>query len=137
VAIFSGLMSSAMSFGLQGGSGIQKLALTMAPPTSATWAGMPVLVVVLLGGFIVNAGWCIILNIRKQRPRATTLRKASPWFRTWSLPGGGCNLVVPSSLLQTASRKWGRRLTSAGGSDGQLDLFARYWDLYAWRVEGH
>jgi L-rhamnose-H+ transport protein len=66
VAIFSGLMSSAMSFGLQGGSGIQKLALTMAPPTSATWAGMPVLVVVLLGGFIVNAGWCIALNIRNK-----------------------------------------------------------------------
>jgi len=48
VAIFSGLMSSAMSFGLQGGSGIQKLALTTAPSTSATWAGMPVLVVVVL-----------------------------------------------------------------------------------------
>ena len=30
VAIFSGLMSSAMSFGLQGGSGIQKLALSTA-----------------------------------------------------------------------------------------------------------
>jgi L-rhamnose-H+ transport protein len=66
VAIFSGLMSSAMSFGLQGGSTIQKLALTTAPATSAIWAGMPVLVVVLLGGFIVNAGWCIILNIRNK-----------------------------------------------------------------------
>ena len=59
-------MSSAMSFGQQGGSGIQKLVLTMAPATSATWAGMPVLVVVLLGGFIVNAGWCIVLNIRNK-----------------------------------------------------------------------
>jgi L-rhamnose-H+ transport protein len=66
VAIFSGLMSSAMSFGLQGGSETQKLALTMAPATSAIWAGMPVLVVVLLGGFIVNAGWCIILNVKNR-----------------------------------------------------------------------
>jgi L-rhamnose-H+ transport protein len=66
VAIFSGLMSSAMSFGLQGGSEIQKLALSMAPVTSATWAGMPVLVVVLLGGFIVNAGWCIVLNVKNR-----------------------------------------------------------------------
>jgi L-rhamnose-H+ transport protein len=66
VAIFSGLMSSAMSFGLQGGSEIQKLALTTAPATSAIWAGMPVLVVVLLGGFIVNAGWCIVLNIKNR-----------------------------------------------------------------------
>jgi len=65
-AIFSGLMSSAMSFGLQGGPGIQKLALSMAPSTSVIWAGMPVLVVVLLGGFVVNGGWCVILNFKNK-----------------------------------------------------------------------
>jgi L-rhamnose-H+ transport protein len=64
VAIFSGLMSSGMSFGLQGGPEIQKLALTVAPATSVIWAGMPVLVVVLLGGFLVNGAWCLILNVR-------------------------------------------------------------------------
>ncbi|MBZ5583310.1 MAG: rhamnose/proton symporter RhaT [Acidobacteriia bacterium] len=66
VAIFSGLMSSGMSFGLQGGPEIQKLALTTEPATSVIWAGMPVLVVVLLGGFIVNGGWCLILNLRNR-----------------------------------------------------------------------
>jgi len=65
-AIFSGLMSSAMSFGLQGGPEIQKLALSQAPATTVTWAGIPVLVVVLMGGFIVNAGWCIVLNFRNR-----------------------------------------------------------------------
>ncbi len=64
VAIFSGLMSSAMSFGLQGGPQIQELALATAPATSVVWAGMPVLVTVLLGGFIVNALWCVVLNFR-------------------------------------------------------------------------
>jgi L-rhamnose-H+ transport protein len=63
-AIFSGLMSSAMSFGLQGGPEMQKLALSTAPATSAIWAGMPVLVVVLMGGFIINGGWCMVLNFR-------------------------------------------------------------------------
>jgi L-rhamnose-H+ transport protein len=66
VAIFSGLMSSAMSFGLQGGPQIQKLAVETAPATSVTWAGMPVLVVVLLGGFVVNAAWCIFLNLKNK-----------------------------------------------------------------------
>ena len=66
VAIFSGLMSSAMSFGLQGGPQIQKLAVEIAPVTSITWAGMPVLVVVLLGGFAVNATWCIFLNLKNK-----------------------------------------------------------------------
>lgn len=66
VAIFSGLTSSGMSFGLQGGPGVQKLAQTTAPATSVTWAGMPVLVVVLFGGFLVNAAYCVILNIKNK-----------------------------------------------------------------------
>ncbi len=69
VAIFSGLMSSGMSFGLQGGPGIQQLALTTTPPTSVIWAGMPVLVVVLLGGFLVNATWCVLLNVKNKSSR--------------------------------------------------------------------
>jgi len=66
VAIFSGLMSSAMSFGLQGGPELQKLAQVTEPATSIAWAGMPVLVVVLLGGFLVNALWCVFLNIKNK-----------------------------------------------------------------------
>lgn len=66
VAVFSGLMSSAMSFGLQGGAEIEKLAQSVAPITSATWRGIPVLVVVLFGGFVVNLGWCILLNVRNK-----------------------------------------------------------------------
>ena len=66
LAIFSGLMSSAMSFGLQGGPQIEELALNTDPVTSIAWKGMPVLVVVLLGGFVVNAFWCIFLNLKNK-----------------------------------------------------------------------
>ncbi|MCE5266457.1 MAG: hypothetical protein LLG00_01030 [Planctomycetaceae bacterium] len=66
VAIFSGLMSAGMNFGLQGGPKITALAQTMTPPTSAAWAGMPVLVVVLLGGFVVNFFWCLFLNLKNK-----------------------------------------------------------------------
>ncbi|MGA3286988.1 MAG: L-rhamnose/proton symporter RhaT [Bacteroidota bacterium] len=65
-ALFSGLMSSAMGLGLVGGSKIQELALTTMPTTSMTWAGMPVLVVVLLGGLTVNFLWCLYLNIKNK-----------------------------------------------------------------------
>lgn len=65
-ALFTGLMSSAMNIGLQGGPSLQKLALTTAPVTPVTWAGMPVLVVVLLGGFIINGGWCLVLNFKNR-----------------------------------------------------------------------
>ncbi len=65
-ACFSGVMSAGMSFGLQGGPTIQKLAETTAPITSKTWSGMPVLVVVLLGGLTVNALWCLFLNAKNK-----------------------------------------------------------------------
>jgi L-rhamnose-H+ transport protein len=76
-AIFSGLMSSAMSFGLQGGPEIQKLALATAPQTSIAWAGIPVLVVVLFGGFLVNGGWCVVLNF-KNRTLGDYVHTATP-----------------------------------------------------------
>jgi len=65
-AVFSGLMSSSMSFGLQGGPRIQELALSTKPATDLTWAGIPVLVVVLMGGFIVNGSWCLALNLKNR-----------------------------------------------------------------------
>ena len=45
---------------------MQKLALATTPSTSVAWAGMPVLVVVLLGGFVVNAVWCLYLNLKNK-----------------------------------------------------------------------
>jgi len=63
-ALFSGLMSAGMSFGLNSGAEIQRLAI--AAGTSPVWQGMPVLVVVLLGGFTVNGIWCIALNVKNK-----------------------------------------------------------------------
>jgi L-rhamnose-H+ transport protein len=66
VAIFSGVMSSALGFGLQGGGTIESLALTTAPATPVIWKGMPVLAVALLGGFVVNSLWCLLLNLKNK-----------------------------------------------------------------------
>ena len=63
-ALFSGLMSAGMAFGLQSGSEIESIALLKG--TAATWKGMPVLVVVLLGGFTVNGIWCLCLNFKNK-----------------------------------------------------------------------
>jgi len=72
-ALFSGLMSSAMAYGLVGGPNLQQLAQTTEPVTSLTWSGIPVLVVVLLGGFTVNFIWCLYLNVKN--------RTAGDYFR--------------------------------------------------------
>jgi L-rhamnose-H+ transport protein len=75
--LFSGLMSSAMSFGLQGGPNMEALAQTIAPQTAVAWKGMPVLVVVLLGGFTVNFLWCVLLNL-KNKTAGDYIKKSAP-----------------------------------------------------------
>jgi L-rhamnose-H+ transport protein len=66
VAVFSGLMSAALGFGLVGGPTIETLAKTTSPVTPVAWAGMPVLVIALLGGFTVNFLWCLFLNAKNK-----------------------------------------------------------------------
>ena len=64
VATFSGVMSACFSYGLAAGEPIK--ALTLRHHTDPLWQGLPVLVVVLLGGFTTNFIWCIFLNIRNR-----------------------------------------------------------------------
>ena len=62
VATFSGIMSACFAYGLAAGDPIK--AITVQHGTAALWQGLPVLVVVLAGGFTTNFIWCIILNFR-------------------------------------------------------------------------
>ncbi len=64
VATFSGVMSACFSYGLAAGEPIK--ALTLQHGTAPLWQGLPVLVVVLLGGFTTNFIWCVSLNIRNR-----------------------------------------------------------------------
>jgi len=64
VATFSGVMSACFSYGLAAGEPIKKL--TLDHGTAPLWQGLPVLVVVLLGGFTTNFIWCLGLNIRNR-----------------------------------------------------------------------
>ena len=79
-------MSSGMGFGLVGGPKIEKLAETTGPVTSATWSGMPVLVVVLLGGFVVNFVWCLFLNV-KNKTTGDYVKSATPLIGNFIFAG--------------------------------------------------
>jgi len=61
VAIFSGVMSSCFAFGLDAGAPIR--ALTLGAGTSPLNQGLPVLCVVLAGGFTTNFLWCLYLIV--------------------------------------------------------------------------
>ena len=62
VALFSGIASAGMNFGLQGGVPLEAAAANAG--VDAKWVGMPVLVIVLWGGFVVNAAWCFWQNAK-------------------------------------------------------------------------
>ncbi|HTQ56362.1 MAG TPA: L-rhamnose/proton symporter RhaT [Bryobacteraceae bacterium] len=64
VATFSGVMSACFAYGLAAGDPIKQITLRHGTPV--LWQGLPVLVVVLLGGFTTNFIWCLILNIRNR-----------------------------------------------------------------------
>jgi L-rhamnose-H+ transport protein len=64
VATFSGVMSACFAYGLAAGDPIK--AMTIRHGTPPLWQGLPVLVVVLLGGFTTNFIWCVALNIRNR-----------------------------------------------------------------------
>lgn len=64
VATFCGIMSACFSYGLAAGDPIRHL--TLRNGTSALWQGLPVLVIVLLGGFTTNFTWCFALHVRNR-----------------------------------------------------------------------
>jgi L-rhamnose-H+ transport protein len=60
VATFCGIMSACFAFGLDAGTPIKLL--TLQHGTGTVWQGLPVLIVVLAGGFTTNFVWCAALN---------------------------------------------------------------------------
>jgi len=64
VATFSGVMSACFAYGLAAGDPIKTT--TVQHGTKGLWQGLPVLVIVLAGGFTTNFIWCVILNLRNR-----------------------------------------------------------------------
>lgn len=78
VALFSGIASAGMNFGLQGGAALQESA--KASGAADMWAGIPVLIVVLAGGFVVNAAWCLWQNAKNGSFGDYGRIASSPWL---------------------------------------------------------
>jgi L-rhamnose-H+ transport protein len=62
IATFSGVMSSCFSYGFQFGEPITKISASHG--TGPLWVGLPVILVILLGGLTTNVIWCVLLNLK-------------------------------------------------------------------------
>ena len=169
VAVFSGLMSSGMGFGLQAGQELEAKAqygclsktrlltadelhllsrspsnirnltpgfsadenktarydsdakLFVAPSVAAderlttkVWRGMPVLVVVLAGGFLINFLWCFFLNA-KNKTFPDYVRSGTPLLSNLIFAGlAGTIWCSQFICFKTGEPAMGQRPTSAG-----------------------
>jgi L-rhamnose-H+ transport protein len=68
VAAFAGVMSACFAYGLAAGKPIGEITLSalQSQGGSPLWQNLPVLVVVLWGGFTTNFLWCVALNFRNR-----------------------------------------------------------------------
>ncbi len=68
VAILSGVMSACFAYGLAAGKPIGEIAKSrlLAAGGSDIWQNLPVLIVVMLGGFTTNFVWCVLLIVRNR-----------------------------------------------------------------------
>ncbi len=88
IAVFSGLMSGCFAWGLNAGQPIQQLSL--AAGTDPLAQGLPVLCVVLAGGFTTNFLWCLVLILRN---------KSAGQFLGRAAPGGAGMPLLRNYLL--------------------------------------
>jgi len=64
IAVFAGVMSACFSFGLEAGKPIGDLAIGEKFKTDALFHDNPILIFILLGGFVTNLIYCLYLNIK-------------------------------------------------------------------------
>jgi L-rhamnose-H+ transport protein len=91
VATFCGIMSACFSYGLAAGGPVREIAARHGAPE--LWQGLPILILVLAGGFTTNVVWCIILHIRNGT--------ASQYFQ-----GAGSPLAANYILCVVAGFTW-------------------------------
>ena len=80
VATFCGIMSACFAYGLTAGAPLAQAtrAQLLASDRSELWQNLPVLIVVLAGGFITNFVWCVILNVRNRTGHEYSTGAAAP-----------------------------------------------------------
>ena len=118
VATFSGVMSACFAYGLAAGQPIKEI--TLRHGTSVLWQGLPVLVVLLLGGFTTNFIWCVILNIRN--------RTGKQYFGS-AAPGASPGRI-DERALENVTDAPAEEVAKAAGvaeADSRVPMFSNYF----------
>jgi L-rhamnose-H+ transport protein len=119
VGTFSGVMSACFAYGLAAGDPIKEITLRHGTPV--LWQGLPVLVVVLLGGFTTNFVWCAILNVRN--------KTAYQYFNSeirGEIPDRG-NETIIENVTDAPAEKMAQAAGPEQSSVARAPLFSNYF----------
>jgi L-rhamnose-H+ transport protein len=118
VATFSGVMSACFAYGLAAGDPIKELTLRHGTPV--LWQGLPVLVVLLFGGFTTNFIWCVILNVRN--------RTGHQYFssRFEETPSDSRNETIMENVTDAPGEEMAARDIGSGGAPSRVPLLSNY-----------
>ncbi len=115
VATLSGVMSACFAYGLAAGDPIK--VLTVQHGTAKLWQGLPVLTVVLVGGFLTNFIWCLILLGRN---------KTGHQFFDRRIRGDGVeNEPILETAVDAPSREVVEHMVSAGRGANRAAVMVR------------
>jgi L-rhamnose-H+ transport protein len=109
VAVLSGVMSACFAYGLAAGDPIK--ALTLQHGTAKLWQGLPVLIVVLVGGFLTNFVWCLILLKRNHT--------GYQFFNAQIRKSGMSHEPTIETAVDAPSREVVEHIGAAGGGSAQ------------------
>lgn len=146
VAVFSGIMSSCFAYGLAAGAPIAEIAKAQLAShgRSDLWQNLPVLVVVLWGGFTSNFLWCVFLNIRNRSGREyLNLRgvEAAPLLRNYALVAlAGVTWYLQFFFYGMGQTRMGRyEFSSWTLHMASIIIFSTLWGivLHEWKGTGH
>ncbi|EON74913.1 L-rhamnose-proton symporter [Lunatimonas lonarensis] len=129
VATVSGIMSACFAFGLAAGTEVADVALAQGTPT--LWQSNPVLILVMLGGFVTNFLWCLGLNIKNRSFQDYT--KVQPLTKNYLLAGtAGIVWYHQFMFYGMGSSFLGRDLDFVGWTLHMafIIMFSNFWGLY-------
>ena len=120
VAVLSGIMSAAMAYGFAAGKPIAEIALAADVPP--LWQNLPILIVILLGGFMTNCVWCLYLIVKNKRIQE---------FSRSHVEGGRVSLLSNYLLCALAGLIWYFQFFFYGmGSTKMGDFDFSSWTLH-------
>jgi L-rhamnose-H+ transport protein len=98
LATFSGIMSSCFAYGLDAGVSMNDASLAYG--TDTIWAGLPRLVVLLLGGLTTNGLWCVLLHILN--------RTGGQYISSREIPSTAGKLPIVETAIEAPAEEMAR-----------------------------